>query len=34
MLGLPSSLIAFGSGEMSGLGPFGSVGGLGGIGKT
>ena len=34
MLSLPTTLIAFGSGKMGGLGSFGSAGGLGSIGKT
>ena len=34
MLGLPTTLIAFGYGKMGGLGSFGTSGGLGSIGKT
>jgi hypothetical protein len=34
MLGLPTTLIAFGYGKMGGLGSFGASGGLGSIGKT
>jgi hypothetical protein len=34
MLGLPTTLMAFGTGSMGGLGSLGKTGGLGSIGKT
>jgi len=34
MLGLPTTLMAFGTGSMGSLGSLGKTGGLGSIGKT